>query len=54
MEKEISIDKYEKGARITNLTSECCVANSTVATILKNKEAIKGGDRGMGDEKKLK
>ena len=27
---------------------------STVATTLKNKEAIKGGDRGMGDEKQLK
>ena len=41
MEKEISIDKYEKGARITNLADEYWMAKYTVAPILKNKEAIK-------------
>lgn len=51
--KEI-IDKYEKGARITDLAAEYCMAKSTVATILKNKEAIKGADVAMGVKKQLK
>ncbi|XP_050726478.1 tigger transposable element-derived protein 1-like [Eriocheir sinensis] len=51
--KEI-IDKYEKGARITDLAAEYRMARSTVATILKNKEAIKGADVAMGVKKQLK
>lgn len=50
--KEI-IDKYEKGARITDLAAEYGMAKSTVATILKNKEAIKGADVAMGVKKQL-
>ena len=40
--KEIN-DKYKKGAGITNLAAIYCITKSTVATILKNKEAIKLG-----------
>ena len=50
--KEIMIDKYKNGARITDLATEYCMAKSTVATILK--EAIKGADVAMGVKKQLK
>ena len=39
-QKKMIIYRYEKGARITNLAAEYCMAKSVVATILKNKEAI--------------
>ncbi|XP_050733143.1 tigger transposable element-derived protein 1-like [Eriocheir sinensis] len=51
--KEI-IDKYDKGARITDPAAEYCMVKSTAATILKNKEAIKGADVAMGVKKQLK
>ena len=48
LEQKKIIDKYEKGASITNLVAEYCMAKSTVTTLLKNKEAIKGADMAMG------
>ena len=48
IEQKRIIDEYEKWARITDLATEYCMAKSTVATILKNKEAIKGADMAMG------
>ena len=45
--KEI-IDKYEKGARITDLAAEYCIVKSTVTTIV-NKET----DAAMGVKKQL-
>ena len=53
-QKEEIINKYEKGARITNLAAEYCVAKSMIATILKNKKAIKGADVAIGVKKQLK
>ena len=52
-EREVNIDKYEKGASITDLAAEYCMAKFTVTTILKN-EAIKGADVAMGMKKQLK
>lgn len=51
--KKIDIDKYEKGTRITDLAADYCMTKSTVATILKNKEAIKGTDVMMGVKSNL-
>ena len=42
-EKEI-IDEYEKGPRIIDFLAEYCMGKPIVATILKNKEAIKRAD----------
>ena len=51
--KEI-IDKYEKGARIFEIASEYGMAKSTIATILKKKEAIKSADVLVGVKKQWK
>ena len=47
LKKEL-IAKYEKGARITDIATEYGMAKSTVATILKKKEAIKSIDVSFG------
>ena len=48
--KKISIDKYEKRARIIDLAAEYCIVKSTVSTIMK-KEAIRGADVVIGVKK---
>ena len=53
-QKKDIIDKYEKGTRNTDLAAEYYLAKSTIATILKNEEAIKGADVVMDVIKQLK
>ena len=48
--KEIR-DEYKEGARITNLAAEYCMVKSTVVTMLKNKEAIRGANVAMCEKK---
>ena len=48
--KEI-IDKYENGTRIIDFEAEFCRVTSTVVTMQKKKEAIKGADVVVGAKK---
>ncbi|XP_023575288.1 tigger transposable element-derived protein 1-like isoform X2 [Octodon degus] len=47
LKKEI-VQKYEHGIRVTDLALEYKMAKSTISTILKNKDAIKGADVAKG------
>ncbi|XP_010623133.1 zinc finger and SCAN domain-containing protein 29 isoform X3 [Fukomys damarensis] len=47
LKKEI-VEKHEHGIRVTDLASEYKMAKSTISTILKNKDAIKGADVAKG------
>ncbi|XP_021097366.1 zinc finger and SCAN domain-containing protein 29 isoform X2 [Heterocephalus glaber] len=47
LKKEI-VEKHERGIRVTDLASEYKMAKSTISTILKNKDAIKGADVAKG------
>ncbi|KAM6468471.1 tigger transposable element-derived protein 1-like [Liasis olivaceus] len=47
LKKEI-VEKHEHGIRVTDLASEYKMPKSTISTILKNKDAIKGADVAKG------
>lgn len=47
LKKQI-VEKHERGIRVTDLASEYKMAKSTISTILKNKDAIKGADVAKG------
>ncbi|XP_013367911.1 PREDICTED: zinc finger and SCAN domain-containing protein 29 isoform X2 [Chinchilla lanigera] len=47
LKKEI-VEKHERGVRVTDLASEYKMAKSTISTILKNRDAIKGADVAKG------
>ncbi|KAM6459100.1 tigger transposable element-derived protein 1-like [Liasis olivaceus] len=47
LKKEI-VEKHDRGIRVTDLGSEYKMAKSTISTVLKNKDAIKGADVAKG------